>query len=253
NPNPPHPLALLLRARREGPRGSRAAEQRDELPPFHCPMPPVLPTERIAHLSYGRRLLRCGISGRIRCSGLGHGTEGDRIARGLDRWNAVLPDMTGGAGHYVERAWLRVEPETFPLVGDLAAETEFAGPGRGEPESLIEVFLAPVPADAGADIIPRAGRMLDAARRQGGEAFTPPGQRHQPSRQLLGRFQPLMREVVARAEKHHAPLAFVDAELERRQGKGADMADERCFFLRADEVRLVVQTVGPRAFIGKHA
>jgi hypothetical protein len=50
NPNPPHPLALLLRARREGPRGSRAAEQRDELAPFHCPMPPVLPTERIAHL-----------------------------------------------------------------------------------------------------------------------------------------------------------------------------------------------------------
>src|SRR5262249_23731434 len=27
-----------------------AAEQRDELAPFHCPMPPVLPTERIAHL-----------------------------------------------------------------------------------------------------------------------------------------------------------------------------------------------------------
>src|SRR6266478_3584822 len=93
--------------------------------------------------------------------------------------------------------------------------------------------------------------MLDAARRQGGEAFNPSGQRHQPSRQLLGGFQPLMREVVARAEKHHAPLAFVDAELERRQGKGADVADERCFFLRADEVRLVVQPLGPRAVIGE--
>jgi hypothetical protein len=54
----------------------------------------------------------------------------------------------------------------------------------------------------------------------------------------------LMREVVARAEKHHAPLAFVDAELERRQGEGADMVDERCFFLRADEVRLVVEPPG---------
>ena len=32
------------------------AEQRDELAPFHCPMPSVLPTERIAHL--GSRLLR---------------------------------------------------------------------------------------------------------------------------------------------------------------------------------------------------
>ena len=113
-------------------------------------------------------------------------------------------------------------------------------------------FVA-VPADAGADIILRAERMLDAARRQGGEAFNSSGQRHQPGRQLLGRFQPLMREVVTRAEKHHAPLAFVDAELERRQGKGADMSDERCFFLRADEVRLVMQPVGPRAFIGEHA
>jgi hypothetical protein len=44
------------------PRDRRAAEQRDELAPFHCQMPPVLPTERITHLSYGRRLLRCGIS-----------------------------------------------------------------------------------------------------------------------------------------------------------------------------------------------
>src|SRR5262249_50276964 len=32
----------------ERPRGYRAAEQRDELAPFHRPMPPVLPTERIA-------------------------------------------------------------------------------------------------------------------------------------------------------------------------------------------------------------
>jgi hypothetical protein len=64
----------------------------------------------------------------------------------------------------------------------------------------------------------------------------PQQQMKRPGRQLLGRFQPLMREVLARAEKHHAPLAFVDAELEPLQ-KSADMADKRCFFLRADEVR----------------
>ena len=39
----------LLRARSDRP-GGRAAEQRNELPALHCPMPPVLPTERIAHL-----------------------------------------------------------------------------------------------------------------------------------------------------------------------------------------------------------
>ena len=59
------PLALavsLLRPRGERPSGGRAAEQRDELAAFHCPVPPVLSTERIPHLSYGRRLLYCGIS-----------------------------------------------------------------------------------------------------------------------------------------------------------------------------------------------
>ena len=60
--NPTHRHRRLLRPRRERPRRRRAAEQRDELAPFHCLMPPVLPTERIAHLGYGRRLLRCGIS-----------------------------------------------------------------------------------------------------------------------------------------------------------------------------------------------
>jgi hypothetical protein len=85
----------------------------------------------------------------------------------------VLPDMARDAGHHVERAWLGVERETFPLVAGLAAETEFAGRGEGEPEYLIEVLFVAVPADAGADIILRAERMLDAVRRQGGEAFNP--------------------------------------------------------------------------------
>src|SRR3954468_23879567 len=45
-----HRHRRLLRSRHERPR-RRAAQQRDELASFHCPMPPVLPTERIAHLS----------------------------------------------------------------------------------------------------------------------------------------------------------------------------------------------------------
>src|SRR5262249_35636818 len=44
-----HRHRRLLRVRRERPR-SRTAEQRDEPASSHCPMPPVLPTERIAHL-----------------------------------------------------------------------------------------------------------------------------------------------------------------------------------------------------------
>jgi hypothetical protein len=41
---------LLLRARRERPRRGTAADEHDELAASHCPTPPVLPDERIAHL-----------------------------------------------------------------------------------------------------------------------------------------------------------------------------------------------------------
>jgi hypothetical protein len=40
----------LLRAGREWPCSRRTADKRYELAPLHRPMPPVLPTERIAHL-----------------------------------------------------------------------------------------------------------------------------------------------------------------------------------------------------------
>ena len=57
----PHALALL-RTCGKRPSGCRAPEQRDELAPLHCLMPPVLSTDRIARPRYGRRLLRCDIS-----------------------------------------------------------------------------------------------------------------------------------------------------------------------------------------------
>ena len=62
NPNPPHPLALLLRARREGPRGSRPAEQRDELAALHSitfggqyNLLPGQAADLVRRRSYGRR------------------------------------------------------------------------------------------------------------------------------------------------------------------------------------------------------
>ena len=47
--------------RERGPRDRRAAEQRDQTAPFDCPMPPVLPTARIAQVGSAEDLLRCGI------------------------------------------------------------------------------------------------------------------------------------------------------------------------------------------------
>ena len=57
-------VARRLRSDGSWPRRCRAAEQRDELAPFHCPIPPVLPTENSTP-RYGKRLLRCGISARL--------------------------------------------------------------------------------------------------------------------------------------------------------------------------------------------
>jgi hypothetical protein len=48
--------ALLARAA-SGQR-CRAADKRDELAPFHCPMRPVLPTEKHSTAQYGRRLTK---------------------------------------------------------------------------------------------------------------------------------------------------------------------------------------------------
>src|SRR5262249_20234740 len=60
-PYPGDPL-WLLRARRKRPRGRRAADQRDELAPFHCPVLPRAFGRDVSTPQYGRRLLRCGIA-----------------------------------------------------------------------------------------------------------------------------------------------------------------------------------------------
>ena len=44
------PVAAFLIGSPPTPPRRRAAEQRNECAPFHCPVPPVLRTERIAHL-----------------------------------------------------------------------------------------------------------------------------------------------------------------------------------------------------------
>jgi len=76
------------------------ADEGDELVPFHCPMPPVLPTERIAHLSYGGRPLHCGISIRP-VSGWGHSRSGRSKLHGhacplrseSDHWVVIMPSV----------------------------------------------------------------------------------------------------------------------------------------------------------------
>ena len=70
--NPSHALALL-RPRRERPR-RRTTKQRYERAPFHCPMPPVLRTERIAYLPTAGDCCAAGFQSGLRRLGvkLGH-------------------------------------------------------------------------------------------------------------------------------------------------------------------------------------
>ena len=97
----------------------------------------------------------------------------------------------------------------------------------GEPKHLIEVLFVVVPADAGADIILHAERCLMLPEGKAAERSTRPAS---------GTSQ-----------------AGSSSAASGRNGASTDMADERCFLLRADEVTLVVQPLGPRAFLGEHA
>src|SRR5262249_6082652 len=91
--NAPYLLALL-RTRRERPR-RRAAEQRDEIAPFHCPVPPVLPTERIApQAQYARRLLHCEISV-LSMAALGHSQGTISRSRAVPWPESALPPLSG--------------------------------------------------------------------------------------------------------------------------------------------------------------
>src|SRR5262249_23567932 len=69
--------ARLLRARRERPCGSRAAEDCDELAAFHSSVSVLRSKDSI--LQYGGRLLRCGISSRAYDITLTFGPLGVRL------------------------------------------------------------------------------------------------------------------------------------------------------------------------------
>jgi hypothetical protein len=91
----------VLRAHRERPRCCRAADERDEFAPFHCPMPPVLPTERIAHLSTAGDCCAAGFQSGLcrRCP-----TELSRRATSIH-----VRSTPGTGGQFVLRRYARFE------------------------------------------------------------------------------------------------------------------------------------------------
>ena len=102
------------------------------------------------------------------------------------------------------------------------------------------LFVA-MPAYPGTNVILGAQCVLDALGPQRSEAFNARSKRQKPPRQTFGRFKLLVREVVFSAKVHDPALAFVVAELERRQGQGSEPDDEVALFVRANEIWLIAQ------------
>jgi hypothetical protein len=73
----------------------------------------------------------------------------------------VLPYMSRGAGHHVERARFGIEREAIPVLAGGSAEPKLAGGSERKTEYPVEVGLVAVPADADADAILRAKNLLN--------------------------------------------------------------------------------------------
>ena len=84
-----HRHRRLLRARRERPRRRRAAEQRDERAPVHCPVPPVTSRpKRIAHLGTAGDCCAAGFQSRL-MSQMGHA----RRSSGMSAACSLIPQQ----------------------------------------------------------------------------------------------------------------------------------------------------------------
>jgi hypothetical protein len=155
-----------------------------------------------------------------RCISLGHRAKGYRIARLVDRRNAMLPDVPGFSRHDIERARLGIQGEPLPFLANLAAETEFAGGPERQSEYFLEMRLVPVPPDAGACVVLGA-KDLHYSRAHSPVGFDFLNHGRKPCRWFVRFLKPLQRVVIFEAEGCDTPLAFERAELEWDQGESA--------------------------------
>src|SRR5215470_12746602 len=130
----------LLRARRERPRGC-PAEKRDELAPFHCPMSPVLPTGRIAHLGSADCCIHppgrnetIGVTPPIIFSKGGSSKQATPLPRQVPS-PEIVSDQISGDGAWMNFRFSRVLPPGGSTHPTLAAGAAASRP-RWQPPSV---------------------------------------------------------------------------------------------------------------------
>src|ERR1700733_15366267 len=76
--------------------------------------------------------------------------QGDRIAKPVERGNAVLPDGARGPRKQISRARLGRERRAGPSLARLAAKAKCAGGQQRHADDFVELRLVPMPADSSA-------------------------------------------------------------------------------------------------------
>src|SRR3954464_6809134 len=103
-------------------------------------------------------------------------------------------------------------------------------------------FVA-VPADPDAGVVFGTKNLGDFGA-WAAESFDAFDQRRQPWRDRIGLLQAAQRVVIAEAERRHAPLALILAELKRLQRKRCDTLDQGLFGCWRNEFLGVAQPLG---------
>src|SRR4051812_27228208 len=110
-------------------------------------------------------------------------------------------------------------------------------------------FIA-VPTDANAGVV-LGTKNLDDFGARAAESFDAFDQRRQPWRDRIGILQAAQRVVIAEAERRHAPLVLILAELKGLQWKRCDTSDQILFGRWRNEFLGVTQPLGSARRISK--
>src|SRR5215203_6173635 len=229
------------RASRSGSSRSRSlnACRRIRLPSDTLPSSVVLSGSNAASQAPFRQTLKLSLRPLCQRSARLEVAEGDRIAKLLDRRDAVLPLRPRQSLEEVGRTRLEHEADAFPSVSGFAPEAERTGRHERDADDLGEDAPVPVPADRRAGAVFGQEHVLQVCRGDPRERSGAAADGQQELRHVLDPVQAGVGEVVLPAERDDAPLATVALEFELLERQLSDSRDEGTLLLGQDQIGLV--------------